>query len=118
MMRFSGSLFTIGSRACAAAARVVPGVVRRAGEAVIAYASPRWPVASGRSRGLLSATLDDRAPLRPRSILRGRAPYTLFIRSEGVRPWDAYVLAPLQLQLRALPRALGEAITEELRHGR
>lgn len=84
-----GSLTTLDERV-----QVMPAVAQRVILAhaikVVAQAKPLWPVKTGRSKAALKAE-----PVPSGAAVVDAVEYATVIESEGVNPWDAYVVAPL-----------------------
>lgn len=111
---FSGNIFQLGARGSAAVDRVTTEVMEETFEGVFSNAVREWPVDSGFSKGELSRQ-HGRVSDRVWAILRGRAPYTLFIRRGTT--WQNLVVEAGMKALRTVPKKIGERLIEELARG-
>jgi|GEM_PF-5989491 len=117
MLKFPAKFLNLGLRAADLARRAGARVVREDSTALLARAVARWPVLTGTSRRLLSVEHGGGTGRHARAVLRGRAGYTLRIRSKGIDPWDSLVLQPGWGTVRRWPRAIARAISAGLRSG-
>lgn len=112
-----GNLLTIGDRARSHAPRVALLVLGEEVDRIEREARVRWPVDTGKSRSLL----DGRVEVHGQSValhVRGGADYTIHIVSRGVKPWDRYVLLPLQQLAREATTLIGDALWDALERDR
>jgi len=108
-----GNLLTIGDRAKFHAPRVALEVLGEAVDQIEREAKARWPVDTGKSRSLLDGRVEVQGSV-VRLHIHGGADYTLHIVSRGVKPWDRYVLLPLQQLAREAAAMIGDALWDRL----
>lgn len=108
-----GSLLTLPQRVQSAPSVAQRVVVAAAGRVVAAAKGP-WPVKSGRSKGELRVVVTGR-----QVRIVDPAPYTRLIVSEGIKPWEAYVEAPVRKMIAdgTLAREIGQALLKDLAKG-
>jgi hypothetical protein len=111
---FSGNIFLIGVRGSAVLDRVTAEVVEEKFDAVFASAVRGWPVDTGFSKAELSRQYG-RVNSRVWALLRGRAPYTLWIRRGAT--WQTLIVDAGMKALRECPAAIGERLVRELARG-
>lgn len=110
-----GSVLTLRDRARDVGRRVVASMLTVATRRIVSNGQRLWPVDTGRSRRLLSATAATAAP-KPKATLRDGSGYAPDIVSGGIRPWRAYIAQPAaDFVQRTGPRQIATAILRELR---
>lgn len=109
-MPLRGSILTLADRTRDVSRRVVERVLREEGAAIVEAARARWPVKTGKSRDALALLGQGR-----RVVIVDRIRYARIIESNGINPWEAYVVAPVVAMVRAAAPAIARQIVDDLR---